>query len=96
MLESKFEKDFCARVREELGRNRCHTLKLTVSKGIPDRLILFNDRYAMLEFKRDANAKVQPGQPGWVRHLDNIAFARFVYPDNGEQVYKELMEYFKQ
>lgn len=94
-LESTFEKEFCKALRQTLGERYTYTFKLTAAKGIPDRLILYKDKYALLEFKQYKNAKKQPGQETWVGHFDNLAYAAIVYPENAEKVMQDILNYFE-
>lgn len=65
------------------------------TQGIPDLLVLYQDRWAMLECKRSANEAHQPNQDYYVKKLDGMAFARFVCPENVEEVLNELDRYFQ-
>jgi len=62
--------------------------------GIPDLLILFNDRWAALEVKASERAPVQPLQPHWVERLNRMSFAAFIYPSNEQEVLYGLEQAF--
>lgn len=65
-----------------------------VNPGIPDLLILFKGFWAMLEVKISATAPVQPNQPHFVNHYNDMSFASFIYPENEEQVLRDLQSAF--
>lgn len=65
--------------------------------GIPDMLILYQDRWAMLEFKRSAPRRKQdyePNQEYYLRKFNDMAFASVIYPDNASLVLQELVDWF--
>ena len=60
--------------------------------GVPDMLILYGDKWAMLEVKKSKRAKIRPNQPWYVELFDKMAFASFIYPENEEDVLNDLQQ----
>lgn len=93
------ERDFERGLRKRLERlfPGCLYLKLdpTAIQGIPDRLVVWQDRWAALELKRSRRAKRQPNQEHYVRMMDEWSFAAFVYPENVEEVLDALQRAFR-
>jgi hypothetical protein len=63
-------------------------------QGIPDLLILYNNKWASLEVKIDEDAEHQPNQDYYVDKMDGMSFSRFIFPENEEQVLNELLLFF--
>ena len=67
----------------------------TYIQGIPDLIILYQNRWAALECKRSANEHHQPNQDYYVEKMDEMSFAAFIFPENKEEVLNELQQSFK-
>lgn len=93
-LESKFQKDLTDQIKEEFPG--CLVMKNDSGyiQGIPDWTILYKDKWAVLEAKRNNDADKQPNQQYYVDKLNNMSFSRFVYPENKEEVMNELHTFF--
>lgn len=93
-LESKFQKELMDRIKKQYPG--CVVLKNDSSyiQGFPDWTILYKDKWAVLETKREKGAKKQPNQEYYVDRLNSMSFSRFVYPENADQVLSELHDIF--
>ena len=95
MLESQFQ----AKLIKELKKlfPGCIVMKSDSGylQGIPDLLILFNDKWAALECKQHAGAKKQPNQESYVGKMDEMSFSRFICPENKEEVLHDLQQSFQ-
>lgn len=91
MKESIFQANLIFKLRDMFPG--CVILKNDPNyiQGFPDLLILYEDKWAALECKREEKAHVQPNQRWWVEQkLKSMSYASFVYPENLEQVLSEL------
>ena len=95
-LESKFQKELMDEIRDQYPG--CVIIKNDSGyiQGFPDWTILYKDKWAVLEAKREEKAKKQPNQEHYVDKLDDMSFSRFVYPENKEQVLRELDRLFNE
>lgn len=59
-------------------------------QGVPDLLVLFGSRWAMLEVKLSGRADVQPNQEYYIHEFGRMSFASFVFPENENQVLHDL------
>ena len=64
-------------------------------QGVPDLLVLYNHRWAMLEVKPSSRARIQPNQTYYVELFDEMSFGAFIHPDNEEEIFDELQHAFE-
>ena len=95
MRESKFQAKLIKDIKERLPD--CIVLKNdpTYLQGIPDLTVFNNDKWATLEVKKSANASHQPNQDYYVEMMDRMSFSRFVYPENRDIVFSDLIDYLE-
>jgi len=95
MIESNFQRNLKKEIRERFPG--CYVLKTdpTDIQGIPDLLILYNDRWAALEVKARRSSAHRPNQDYYVSELGRMSFAAFIYPENKEEVLHDMEQSFK-
>lgn len=64
-------------------------------QGIPDLLILYKKKWAVLECKRCLRSSYQPNQEYYLNELNNMSFAMTICPENEEEILDELQQTFK-
>ena len=89
--ESLFQRNLIKDIRTRLLGSVVMKLDSGYKQGVPDLLILYRDRWATLECKKDASAPHQPNQDWYVKQMDGMSFSRFVYPENREEVLNQLI-----
>ena len=94
-LESKFQKELIDEIKSEFPG--CVVMKNDAEyiQGIPDLTVLHKDTWAALEVKKSEKSSKRPNQEYYVNKLNDMSYSRFVYPENKEEVMKELRELFK-
>ena len=92
--KTALERDFQSKLIAEIEARLPGAIvaKIDPLQGIPDLLILYNDRWALLECKRHAKANRQPNQEYYVDLLDRMSFSRFIFPENKSEVLDELQQ----
>ena len=64
-------------------------------QGFPDRLILFEDRWAAFDAKAKKDSPHQPNQDYYIDLLDEMSLGMFVYPENARSFLNELQRTFR-
>lgn len=93
-LESKYQKELIRKLQDIF--TGCIVVKNDPNyiQGIPDLLVLYNDKWAALECKRNYTASHRPNQDYYIEKMERMSFAAFIYPENEEFVMNRLKRYF--
>lgn len=88
--EAKFQASLIKKIKALLPG--CYILKNDPNyiQGIPDLLILYNTRWAMLECKESSTASHRPNQEFYINVMNEMSYASFVFPENEQEVLDEL------
>lgn len=92
--EGNFKSKLIARLRAMFPG--CIVMKNdpNIIQGIPDLTILYGPHWAALETKKSEHASCQPNQEYYVELMNEMSFARIVYPENVEEVLYDLQQSF--
>lgn len=94
MNEAQYQARLIKKLRSVLPG--CVILKNDPSylQGVPDILILFGDRWAMLEVKMAGDSRRRPNQEHYIGLLNDMSFASFINPEIEEDVLYDLQVSF--
>lgn len=94
MLERDFQARLIKRLKFEFPD--CFVLKNDPNyiQGIPDLTILWHQRWAMVEVKKSEAARLRPNQRHYIDKSRDLSFGFVVYPENEEDLFEELHNYF--
>ena len=88
------ESDFQYKVVKWLKSKGCYVVKNSANPGVPSGcpdIVFFKEGfYGFIEAKPKKNAKFQPLQKATLKKLNDWSWAKVVYPENWEEIKKEL------
>ena len=96
MKESKFQKELINKLYNLFPGCFIQRNPPNQTQGVPDLLILFGSKWAMLEVKASESAPARPNQPYYVEQFSRMSYSAFIYPENEERILMELKDAFRQ
>lgn len=98
--ENRYQASLIKRIKSRFPG--CFVIKLPSDyiQGIPDLLILYNDRWAALECKRSIKEVEtaryhQPNQDYYVQVMNGMSFASFISPEIESEVLDAVQQSFE-
>lgn len=75
----------------------CFVIKLLTDhqQGLPDLLVLYGRRWALLEVKRWLSAPYEPNQEYYIEMFNQMSFSAMICPENEEEVFRALQHAFE-
>lgn len=95
MKESKFQSDTIKEIEKRFPGAIVTKMDANYIQGIPDVLVLYNNKWATLEFKKTGKASHQPNQDYYVNRMNDMSFSAFIFPENKEKVLDEMARSFE-
>ena len=92
--EDKFRDDLIEEIKERLPGAIVLKNDPDYIQGIPDLMVVHGEHWAALECKRSKNASHRPNQDYYIRKMDEMSIAAFIYPENKEEVLNEIQRSF--
>lgn len=98
-LESSIQHSIIKRIKKMYPKSLILKNNAGYIQGIPDLQVIVHTHFgsvvAFLEVKRNKNAHHQPNQDYYVQLINKDGgFARFIYPENMEDVLSDMRRYF--
>lgn len=93
-LEKYFQRDLIKEIKKMFPGCVVFKTDPNYIQGIPDLLILYGSKWAMLEVKKCAKAQHRPNQDKWVRKLSKMSYASFIFPENKEEILHAITNHF--
>lgn len=93
--ESKFQSDLKKKIEKRFKGSIVMKLNAGLYSGIPDLIVLYKNKWATLECKREADASKRPNQEYYRDKLNEMSFSRIIFPENEEEVLDELQQAFE-
>lgn len=94
MLENRFKTKLVNELKNMFPGCIVTHLDPNEIQGIPDLLVLYKNRWAVLEGKKNAKASIRPNQSYYVDLMNDMSFASFIYPENKDEVLDALYLHF--
>ena len=95
MLENKFKTRLIKTIKARFPGSFVFHLDPNELQGAPDLLVLYENKWAALEGKKNSTASLRPNQQHYVDRFNDMSFARIIFPENAEEVLDEMERAFK-
>lgn len=93
--EREYQPQLISRIEKLLPG--AYVRKIDVQQGWPDLLVLWRDRWALLEVKKrtPSGSDFEPNQEWWIEEFDSMSFSACIYPENEQEVLHALQQTFR-
>lgn len=94
MLERDYQAKLIKKIRKLIPGCLIQKLDTEYQAGIPDLLILFGPKWAILEVKKSLKDRnnPEPNQEYFVDLLNAMSYSAFIYPENEKEVLRDLQQ----
>jgi hypothetical protein len=90
MNEAEYQAKLIRKIRDTIPGSIVIKNDSSLMPGIPDLLVLYEDRWAMLEVKMSNDSSYQPNQDYYIDLFSQMSYASFIFPEIEEEVLYDL------
>jgi hypothetical protein len=90
MNEAEYQAKLIRKIRDIIPGSIVIKNDSSLMPGIPDLLVLYEDRWAMLEVKLNTDSSYQPNQDYYIDLFMQMSYASFIFPEVEEEVLYDL------
>lgn len=94
MLESEYQSGLKRRLEKRFPGIFIMKNDEQMIQGIPDLILLYKDKWAILEVKRSSREPYRPNQEYYLELLGSMSFSATIYPENEKEVLDALQQAF--
>jgi hypothetical protein len=95
MTENQYQAQLIKKLEKMFPGCMIFKMDPSYQQGIPDLVMLWHKHWASLEVKPHASASVRPNQGYFIKRLNRMSFAAYIYPENEEEVLSALQQAFE-
>lgn len=95
ILEREFQANLILEIKERFKDSIVLKNDSSYLQGVPDLMILYKDRWATLEVKKNKTAKRRPNQKYYVDIMDSMSYSAMIFPENKEEILDEMERAFR-
>lgn len=92
--ENEYQAGLINRIKERFPGSMVLKNDARYLQGIPDLTVLYEDKWAALEVKRERGAHRQPNQSYYISKMNRMSYASVIDPDNEQEVLDEMATTF--
>lgn len=89
-LENVFQANLRKKIEARLPGAIVNKNDANYRQGFPDLIVLYKDKYAILECKKSAHERYRPNQELYLSRCGEYVFSATIYPENEQEVLDAL------
>lgn len=92
--ENEYQAGLIKRIKERFPGSMVLKNDARYLQGVPDLTVLYENKWAVLEVKRERGAHKQPNQSYYIAKMNRMSYASIIDPENEQEVLDEMATTF--